>query len=83
MMTIEIADANAGGLLDMEAVPEWACVTAKTAAAITGLSGSCLAMRRSRGQEPAFLKVGGAILYRLGDLRRFRDERHGEGSNRP
>lgn len=43
------------------------------AAALLGVSAATLPTWRSRGRGPAFVKVGGSIRYRRGDLLRYRE----------
>jgi DNA-binding transcriptional MerR regulator len=47
----------------------------RAAAAIVGLSPATLETLRSRGGGPPFVRPGRRVVYRVADLRRWRDDR--------
>jgi hypothetical protein len=49
-------------------LPKIALVTPGEASLITQLTESALAVRRSKGEWPRYLKFGRLVRYRLGDL---------------
>jgi hypothetical protein len=49
-------------------LPKIALVTPAEASLITQLTESALAVRRSKGEWPRYLKFGRLVRYRLGDL---------------
>jgi hypothetical protein len=51
-------------------LPSIALVTPGEASLITQLTESALAVRRSKGEWPCYLKFGRLVRYRLGDLLR-------------
>lgn len=49
-------------------LPPQALITPAEAAAITQISETALAVRRTKGEWPRYLKYGRLVRYRLGDL---------------
>jgi hypothetical protein len=58
----------ARSLEEIYRLPSIALVTPREASLITRLTESALAVRRSKGGWPRYLKFGRLVRYRLGDL---------------
>jgi hypothetical protein len=59
---------TARSLEEIYRLPTVALVTPVEASLITQLTESALAVRRSKGEWPRYLKFGRLVRYRLGDL---------------
>jgi hypothetical protein len=55
-------------LEELYRLPSHALVTAPEASLVTRLTESALAVRRSKGQWPEYVKIDGLVRYRLGAL---------------
>jgi hypothetical protein len=64
-------------LQEIYLLPPHALVTATEGSSVTQLTPSALAVRRSKGQWPPYVKIGRLVRYVLGDLLTPPDQRGG------
>jgi hypothetical protein len=60
-------------LKELLGLPDEALVDDREAALVLGLAPLTMRNWRSKGRGPSHRKLGGAVRYLMGDLRRFRD----------